>query len=30
MAEGYPTDLAEAEEAVLEPLLPAAKPGGRP
>src|SRR5512143_3455055 len=30
MAEGYPTDLAEAEWVVLEPLLPAAKPGGRP
>src|SRR5512144_2088386 len=30
MTEGYPTDLAEAEWAVLEPLLPAAKPGGRP
>ncbi len=30
MTEGYPTDLAEAEGAVLEPLLPAAKPGGRP
>ena len=30
MAEGYPTDLTDAEWAVLEPLLPAAKPGGRP
>jgi putative transposase len=30
MAEDYPTDLADAEWAVLEPLLPAAKPGGRP
>ena len=30
MAEGYPTDLTEAEEAVLEPLLSAAKLGGRP
>src|SRR5512144_2473972 len=30
MTEGYPTDLAEAEWAVLEPLLPAPKPGGRP
>ena len=30
MAEGYPTGLAEAEGAVLEPLLPAARPGGRP
>ena len=30
MAEGYPTDLTEVQWAVLEPLLPAAKPGGRP
>src|SRR5512135_88962 len=30
MAEGYPTDLTDAEWAMLEPLLPAAKPGGRP
>lgn len=30
MAEGYPTNLADAEWAVLEPLLAAAKPGGRP
>ena len=30
MAQGYPTDLADAEWAVLQPLLPAAKPGGRP
>ena len=30
MAKDYPTDLADAEWAVLEPLLPAAKPGGRP
>lgn len=30
MAEGYPTDLTDAEWAILEPLLPAAKPGGRP
>jgi transposase len=28
MAEGYPTDLADAEWAVLEPLLLAAKLGG--
>ena len=26
----YPTDLADAEWAILEPLIPAAKPGGRP
>jgi putative transposase len=26
----YPTDLTDAEWRVLEPLLPAAKPGGRP
>ena len=26
----YPTDLKEAEWEVLKPLLPAAKPGGRP
>ena len=30
MAQGYPTDLADAEWEVLQPLLPAAKPGGRP
>src|SRR5512139_2780908 len=30
MSEGYPTDLTEAQGAVVEPLLPAAKPGGRP
>lgn len=30
MATDYPTDLTEAEWAILEPLLPAAKPGGRP
>jgi putative transposase len=30
MAQGYPTDLADAEWVVLQPLLPAAKPGGRP
>ena len=26
----YPTDLTDAQWAVLEPLIPAAKPGGRP
>lgn len=26
----YPTDLKDAEWAILEPLLPKAKPGGRP
>jgi putative transposase len=26
----YPTDLSDAERRILEPLLPAAKPGGRP
>ena len=26
----YPSDLTDAEWAVLEPLVPAAKPGGRP
>lgn len=26
----YPTDLSEAEWSILEPLVPAAKPGGRP
>ncbi|HYQ90844.1 MAG TPA: IS5 family transposase [Candidatus Competibacteraceae bacterium] len=30
MAAGYPTDLTDVEWAVLEPRLPAAKPGGRP
>jgi transposase len=30
MAQGYPTDLVDAEWAVLQPLLSAAKPGGRP
>jgi putative transposase len=30
MPKGYPTDLADAMWAVLEPLLPGAKPGGRP
>jgi putative transposase len=26
----YPTDLTDAQWALLEPLIPAAKPGGRP
>ena len=26
----YPTDLTDAQWAILEPLVPAAKPGGRP
>jgi transposase len=26
----YPTDLTDREWAILEPLVPAAKPGGRP
>jgi transposase len=26
----YPTDLADAQWAILEPLVPAVKPGGRP
>ncbi len=26
----YPTDLTDEQWAVVEPLLPAAKPGGRP
>jgi transposase len=26
----YPTDLTDAEWAVLEPLVPPPKPGGRP
>ncbi len=26
----YPTDLPDAEWAILEPMLPAAKPRGRP
>jgi len=26
----YPSDLREAEWAILEPLVPAVKPGGRP
>jgi putative transposase len=29
-ATGYPSDLTDAEWAILEPLIPAAKPGGRP
>src|SRR3954452_11132639 len=28
--QAYPSDLSDKEWAVLEPLLPAAKPGGRP
>ena len=28
--EGYPSDLRDAEWARLEPLIPGAKPGGRP
>jgi len=28
--EAYPTDLTDEQWALLEPLLPAAKPGGRP
>ena len=27
---GYPGDLSEQEWAILEPLIPSAKPGGRP
>ena len=27
---GFPSDLSDAEWAVLEPLIPAARPGGRP
>jgi putative transposase len=27
---GYPTDLRDAEWARLEPLIPPARPGGRP
>ena len=27
---GYPTDLTDREWAILEPLVPAPKPGGRP
>jgi putative transposase len=30
MAKGYPSDLNEEQWALLEPLLPPAKPGGRP
>ena len=26
----YPTDLTDTEWAILEPLIPAEKPGGRP
>ena len=26
----YPTDLTDAQWAILEPLIPPAKPGGRP
>jgi putative transposase len=26
----YPSDLTDAEWAIIAPLLPAAKPGGRP
>ncbi|WP_081641685.1 transposase [Thermus thermophilus] len=26
----YPSDLSDAEWALLEPLIPAPKPGGRP
>lgn len=26
----YPTDLSDTERAILEPLIPASKPGGRP
>src|SRR2546427_2490990 len=29
-AQGYPSDLTEQEWAILEPLIPPAKPGGRP
>ncbi len=29
-AQGYPSDLSEQEWAILEPLIPPAKPGGRP
>jgi len=28
--QGYPTDLTDAQGAILAPLIPAAKPGGRP
>jgi putative transposase len=30
MGQRYPTDLTEAEWIILAPLIPAAKPGGRP
>ena len=30
MAKGYPSDLTDAQWALPEPLIPAAKPGGRP
>jgi putative transposase len=30
MVQRYPTDLTEAEWPLLAPLIPAAKPGGRP
>ena len=30
MVQRYPTDLTEAEWTILAPLIPAAKPGGRP
>ena len=30
MGHGYPTDLADEHWALLEPLIPPAKPGGRP
>ena len=30
MDKAYPTDLTDAQWAILEPLLPVAKPGGRP
>jgi len=30
MGHGYPTDLADEHWALLEPLIPSAKPGGRP
>ena len=30
MAKGYPSDLTDAQWALVEPLIPPAKPGGRP
>ena len=30
MSQRYPTDLTDTEWTVLTPLIPAAKPGGRP